>query len=103
VDYLVAVEVIGDLPIVSVTGYRDIEEVQFGRDGAPLFDAAGNPVVKSVRVADTVDATKGQTAYLDPAETNIAVLTQAQLVKVLPKVVGEKGPETLKLKGKKEA
>jgi hypothetical protein len=93
VDHLVAVEVIGDLPIASVTGYRDVEKVQFGGDGAPLFDTAGNPVVKVVRVADTVDVTKGQTAYLDPAETNIAVLTQAGLVKVLPKQAkkGSKG------------
>ncbi|WP_020525835.1 hypothetical protein [Catelliglobosispora koreensis] len=84
-EHLVRCEVIGDLPIVSVTGYREVEEVQFGPNGAPLFDGEGNPVVKPVRVAETQDVTKGQIAYLDPAETNIAVLTQAQLVKVLPK------------------
>ena len=84
-DHLVRCEVIGELPIVSVVGYRDVDEVQFGPGGAPLFDGEGNPVVKTVRVAETVDVEKGGIVFLDPAETNIAVLTQARLVKVLPK------------------
>lgn len=88
-NHLVRVEVIGDLPIVSVTGYRDEQEVQFDSGGKPLFDADGNPVVKTVQVTETVDVEKGGIAYLDPEQTNIAVLTQARLVKVLPKEPGE--------------
>jgi hypothetical protein len=86
-DHLIAVEVLAEPPlaIASVVGYRDELEWQFSADGKPLFDTAGNPVTKSVKVVETVDVEKGATAYLDPELTNIAVLVQAKLVKLLPK------------------
>lgn len=90
-DHLVAVEVLVEPPkaIVSVTGYRDEQELQLGPDGKLLLDAAGQPVTKRVTVAETVDVEKGGIAYLDPAETDIAVLVQAQFVKLLPKAPAE--------------
>lgn len=82
-DHLVRVEVTGIFPIVSVTGYRDEEEVQF--DGnKPLFDSEGQPVVKVVRVVETQDVSKPGFAMLDPAETNIRALVKAGLVKLAP-------------------
>jgi len=82
-DHLVRVEVTGIFPIVSVTGYRDEEEVQFDGD-RPLFDSEGQPVVKVVRVAETEDVSKPGFAMLDPAETNIRALVRAGLVKPAP-------------------
>lgn len=84
-SHLVRVEVTGIFDIVSVTGYRDDEEVQFGDDGTPLFDADGQPVVKTVRVALTEDICKGGFAMLDPAETNIRALVRSGLVRIAPK------------------
>lgn len=84
-DHLVPVEVIGDLDIVSVTGYRDVEEWQFDKNNQPLYDADGQPRMKNLRVAVTQDVSKGAVAYLDPAETNIPALTQAGLVRLMPK------------------
>lgn len=83
-DHLVRVEVIGIFPIVSVVGYRDEEELQFTGDGKPLFDAAGNPVVTTVRVEVTEDVSKPGFAFLDPEKTNIRALVKAGLVKVAP-------------------
>lgn len=83
-DHLVRVEVIGVFPIVSVTGYRDEEEHQFGADGRPLFDAEGQPVVTVVTVPTTEDISKPGFALLDPAATNIRALVKAGLVKIAP-------------------
>lgn len=83
-SHLVKVEVTGIFPIVSVTGYRDEEEVQFSGDGKPLFDGEGNPVVKLVRVEETEDVSKPGFACLDPEKTNIRALVRAGLVKVVP-------------------
>lgn len=93
-DHLIAVEVLAEPPlaIASVTGYRDEDEWQFSPDGKPLYDGAGNPVVKQVKVVETEDVEKGGTAYLDPELTNIAVLVQAKLVKLLPKTPAAKKP-----------
>lgn len=84
-DHLIAVEVIGIFPIVSVTGYRDEEELQYDAAGAPLFDGAGQPVVTKARVETTEDVSKPGTAWLDPAKTNIRALVKAGLVRVVPK------------------
>lgn len=83
-DHLVRVEVTGIFPIVSVTGYRDVEEYQFDDEGSPLFDADGNPVFVIVRVPVTEDVSKPGFAMLDPAETNIRALVRAGLVKIAP-------------------
>ena len=85
-DNLVAVEVLAEPPlaIVSVVGYREVDEFLFGGDGRPRFVADGNPHTRKVRLPDTQDVTKGGTAYLDPAETQIHLLVQAGLVKILP-------------------
>lgn len=84
-DNLVAVEVLAEPPlaIVSVVGYREVEEPLF-EDGKPVFDGEGNPAVRVVKRPNTEDVTKGGTAYLDPQETQIHLLVQAGLVKILP-------------------
>lgn len=89
-DHLIAVEVTGIFPIVSVIGYRDEEELQYDAANAPLFDAAGHPVVKTIRVEVTEDISKPGTAYLDPATTNIRALVKAGLVRVVAKKPAEK-------------
>ncbi len=89
-SHLVKVEVTGIFPIVSVTGYRDEEEVQFSGDGKPLFDGDGNPVVTLVRVEETEDVSKPGIALLDPEKTNIRALVRAGLVKVVPQKVAAK-------------
>lgn len=82
---LVPVEVIGMLPIVSVIDYREEDEWQWGKDGKPLYNPDGTPLTKKVIVPVTQDVSKPGIAYLDPEATNIAVLTQAGLVRLMPK------------------
>lgn len=96
-DHLIAVEVTGIFPIVSVIGYRDEEELQYDSKGAPLFDGAGQPVVKTIRVDVTEDISAPGTAYLDPAVTNIRALVKAGLVRVMEKRPAEK-PAAKKVK-----
>lgn len=86
-EHLVRVEVLCEPPmaIVSVTGYREVEQAQFDKQGRPMFDPAGAPLMKVTKVAETADVEKGGFALLDPAETNIAALTQAGLVRIAPK------------------
>lgn len=93
-DHLVRVEVTGIFPIVSVTGYRDVEEQQFTGDGRPLFDGDGNPVVTIVSVPITEDVSKPGFAMLDPAETNIRALVKAGLVKIAPQKKPAAKPST---------
>lgn len=95
-DHLIAVEVIGIFPIVSVTGYRDEEELQYDAAGTPLFDGVGQPIVTTIRVENTEDISAPGTAYLDPAKTNIRALVKAGLVRVVAKKPAEPFAEPAK-------
>lgn len=88
-SHLVRVEVIGALPIVSVTGYREDEEVVW--DGnKPLLGGDGEPVVNKVLVPVTEDVSRGGFAYLDPEQTNIRALVRGGLVAIAPQKAGKK-------------
>lgn len=93
-DHLVAVEVLCEPPlaIVSVTGYREVEEPIFDAADRPVYGPDGTPAVRVLRRPNTVDVEKGGTAYLDPAETNISALVQAGLVRLLPRTLAATPP-----------
>lgn len=79
----VRVEVIGELPIVSVLEYREEDEVVW--DGnKPLLDGNGDVVTQKVKVPVTQDVSRGGFAFLDPEVTNIRALVRAGLVKIAP-------------------
>lgn len=52
------------------------------------------PIVDAVTGEDKV---KGQHVQLDPSKTNIRALVEAGLVVEAPEIVGEGGPELLKM------
>jgi len=82
-SHLIRVEVVGVFPIVSVTGYREDDEVVWNGD-MPAVGADGEVVTQKVTVATTEDVSRGGFAFLDPAETNIRALVRAGLVVIAP-------------------
>lgn len=85
-SHLVAVEVLAEPPlsIVSVTGYREAQEPVLDGGGNLVLDGDGIPQMRTVWRPNTEDVYRGGTAYLDPAETQIGLLIQCGLVRVLP-------------------